>query len=204
MGVTDASDSRLGVLTRWVTEDLGFAGSRIEPASADASFRRYFRVTRGSDTYIVMDAPPDKETLEPFVGVARSLLGHGAERTRGSGARRAAGPAAAVGSRHAPVPGPARRGPRRRSPLRGRARRAGEDADPRRGGGARLASLRPRPATSRDGADAGVVSGTPSRGTREPGRARNARPVVRYAVAKRARSNRRRSCIAIIIRAISW
>jgi N-acetylmuramate 1-kinase len=74
MGVTDASDSRLGVLTRWVTEDLGFAGSRIEPASADASFRRYFRVTRGSDSYIVMDAPPDKETLEPFVGVARSLL----------------------------------------------------------------------------------------------------------------------------------
>src|SRR5271170_8094899 len=77
MGLPDASDSRLGVLTRWVTEDLGFAGSRIEPASADASFRRYFRVTRGSDSYIVMDAPPDKETLEPFVGVARSLLGLG-------------------------------------------------------------------------------------------------------------------------------
>jgi hypothetical protein len=75
MGVTDASDSRLGLLTRWVTEDLGFAGSRIEPASADASFRRYFRVLRESDSYIVMDAPPDKETLEPFVGVARSLLG---------------------------------------------------------------------------------------------------------------------------------
>jgi aminoglycoside/choline kinase family phosphotransferase len=77
MGVMDASDSRLGVLTRWVTEDLGFAGSRIEPASADASFRRYFRVTRGADSYIVMDAPPDKETLEPFVGVARSLKGMG-------------------------------------------------------------------------------------------------------------------------------
>jgi aminoglycoside/choline kinase family phosphotransferase len=77
MGVTDASDSRLGLLSRWVTEDLGFAGSRIEPASADASFRRYFRVTRGSDSYIVMDAPPEKETLEPFVGVARSLKGMG-------------------------------------------------------------------------------------------------------------------------------
>jgi len=33
------------VLTRWVREDLGFADGRIEPASADASFRRYFRVT---------------------------------------------------------------------------------------------------------------------------------------------------------------
>jgi aminoglycoside/choline kinase family phosphotransferase len=77
MDVTDASDSRLGVLTRWVREDLGFADGRIEPASADASFRRYFRITRGSDSYIVMDAPPDKETLEPFVGVARSLKAMG-------------------------------------------------------------------------------------------------------------------------------
>jgi aminoglycoside/choline kinase family phosphotransferase len=77
MGVTDASDSRLGALTRWVTEDLGFAGSQIEPASADASFRRYFRVLREPDSYIVMDAPPDKEALEPFVGVARALLALG-------------------------------------------------------------------------------------------------------------------------------
>src|ERR1700679_1306585 len=73
MGVTDASDSRLGLLSRWVTEDLGFAGSRIEPASADASFRRYFRVTRGADSYIVMDAPPDKEDSGPFLKVARIL-----------------------------------------------------------------------------------------------------------------------------------
>src|ERR1700722_20492167 len=73
MGLTDASDSRLEALTRWVGDDLGFAASRIEPASADASFRRYFRVTRGADTYIVMDAPPDKEDSGPFVKVARLL-----------------------------------------------------------------------------------------------------------------------------------
>lgn len=77
MVVPDASDSRLDALARWVAEDLGFAGCRIEPASADASFRRYFRVTRGSDSYIVMDAPPDKEALEPFLRVARSLKGMG-------------------------------------------------------------------------------------------------------------------------------
>ena len=57
-----------------MSEDLGFAGGRIEPASVDASFRRYFRVTRGEDTYIAMDAPPEKENLEPFVSVARILL----------------------------------------------------------------------------------------------------------------------------------
>jgi aminoglycoside/choline kinase family phosphotransferase len=74
MDLPDASDSRLAQLTRWVFDDLGFEGGRLAPASADASFRRYFRVTRGDDTYIVMDAPPDKEDLGPFSSVARLLL----------------------------------------------------------------------------------------------------------------------------------
>src|ERR1700730_11077849 len=77
MGLPDASDSRLTELRRWVFEDLGFAGSRIAPASADASFRRYFRVTRGEHTYIVMDAPHEKESLGPFLSVAKILLGMG-------------------------------------------------------------------------------------------------------------------------------
>jgi N-acetylmuramate 1-kinase len=77
MGLPDASDSRLAELTRWVFDDLGFAGSQIAPASVDASFRRYFRVTRGEDTYIVMDAPPEKESLGPFLSVAKILLGMG-------------------------------------------------------------------------------------------------------------------------------
>jgi hypothetical protein len=74
MGLPDASDSRLADLTRWVFEDLGFAGGRIAPASADASFRRYFRVTRGAESCIVMDAPPDKENLGAFLSVGRRLL----------------------------------------------------------------------------------------------------------------------------------
>jgi aminoglycoside/choline kinase family phosphotransferase len=77
MGLPDASDSRLAALTQWVVETLGFTDSGIEPASADASFRRYFRLTRGADTYIVMDAPPDKEDVVPFVSVARILAGMG-------------------------------------------------------------------------------------------------------------------------------
>ena len=77
MGLPDASDSRLTALTRWLVDTLGFADCPIEPASADASFRRYFRVTRGSETHIIMDAPPDKEDLAPFVRVARILAGMG-------------------------------------------------------------------------------------------------------------------------------
>ncbi len=73
MGLSDASDPRLEMLRRWVAEDLGFADGRIEPASADASFRRYFRLTRGTDSFIVMDAPPEKEDIRPFVRVARLM-----------------------------------------------------------------------------------------------------------------------------------
>ena len=75
MDVSDASDSRLADLTQWVVDELGFAGGLIAPASVDASFRRYFRVTRDADTYIAMDAPPDKEDMGPFVRVAKILAG---------------------------------------------------------------------------------------------------------------------------------
>jgi N-acetylmuramate 1-kinase len=73
MDVADASDSRLADLTHWVQGDLGFADSAIAPASVDASFRRYFRVTRDAETYIVMDAPPEKEDSGPFLKVGRIL-----------------------------------------------------------------------------------------------------------------------------------
>ena len=67
-------DSRLEALKAWVGEELKLDNSRIEPASADASFRRYFRVRRSPDDLIVMDAPPDKEDLTPFLQVAGMLL----------------------------------------------------------------------------------------------------------------------------------
>ena len=47
----------------------------IEPASADASFRRYFRASlpdRG-ETYVVMDAPPQHEDCGPFIRIAQLL-----------------------------------------------------------------------------------------------------------------------------------
>ncbi|OGI39006.1 MAG: aminoglycoside phosphotransferase [Candidatus Muproteobacteria bacterium RBG_16_62_13] len=45
----------------------------LRPASADASFRRYFRVTLGGESYIVMDAPPEKEDSRPYVAIAQRL-----------------------------------------------------------------------------------------------------------------------------------
>ena len=70
-------DSRLSLLRQWLGAlalpwqmDLG----SLAPASADASFRRYFRIQSNKADYsslIIMDAPPDKEPIEPFVRVAR-------------------------------------------------------------------------------------------------------------------------------------
>ncbi|MGA2779849.1 MAG: phosphotransferase [Steroidobacteraceae bacterium] len=77
MSLPATGDLRLAALNRWVVDDLGFADGRIEPASADASFRRYFRLTRDACSYIIMDAPPDKEDLGPFVQVAEMLAGIG-------------------------------------------------------------------------------------------------------------------------------
>ncbi|HEX5649654.1 MAG TPA: phosphotransferase, partial [Steroidobacteraceae bacterium] len=67
-------DPRLQSLREWLERDLGFRDYGIAPASADASFRRYFRVTRaGHEPVIVMDAPPGKEDVGPYLRVAAML-----------------------------------------------------------------------------------------------------------------------------------
>ncbi len=49
----------------------------LTTASADASFRRYFRVHLSDKTLIAMDAPAPQEDCRPFVNVAKMLLGSG-------------------------------------------------------------------------------------------------------------------------------
>jgi aminoglycoside/choline kinase family phosphotransferase len=49
----------------------------LAPASADASFRRYFRVTLPDATLILMDAPPEQEDCRPFVHVAGLMAAAG-------------------------------------------------------------------------------------------------------------------------------
>jgi aminoglycoside/choline kinase family phosphotransferase len=66
-------DPRLVMLRQWLADSLGWHDATLEPASADASFRRYFRVTRPTGTYVVMDAPPEREDVAPYLEVARML-----------------------------------------------------------------------------------------------------------------------------------
>ena len=67
-------DDRLVALMAWVQQVLGSDQLSCEPASADASFRRYFRFSDGIKTFIAMDAPPHKEDVRPFLHVCDLML----------------------------------------------------------------------------------------------------------------------------------
>ncbi len=60
---------RFSQLQSWAQKVLSCAQLDIQPASSDASFRRYFRVNHGDRTYILMDAPPSHEDVRPFLRV---------------------------------------------------------------------------------------------------------------------------------------
>ena len=55
----------------------GWEGAEIRPLAGDASFRRYFRIHRGDQTAVLMDAPPEHEDIGPFLLVAGHLLDRG-------------------------------------------------------------------------------------------------------------------------------
>lgn len=57
--------------------DLGLRPATLRPASADASFRRYFRVDAAARTFVVMDAPPALEDNATFVAMAAALAAGG-------------------------------------------------------------------------------------------------------------------------------
>ncbi len=73
MPTNDNADPRLQKLERWIAGLPGPPVERILPASADASFRRYFRVHRNGGTQVAMDAPPERESLDAWLRVARIL-----------------------------------------------------------------------------------------------------------------------------------
>lgn len=68
-----ASPDRAQAFDQWLASQAGphlLRQDSVRPASADASFRRYFRIDGERGSFIIMDAPPDKENCQPFVRVA--------------------------------------------------------------------------------------------------------------------------------------
>lgn len=73
----ESRDLRLTRLESWLNglpATLALRLDTLQPASSDASFRRYFRLqTHSGNSLIVMDAPPEREDSHPFVHVAGLL-----------------------------------------------------------------------------------------------------------------------------------
>jgi aminoglycoside/choline kinase family phosphotransferase len=72
-----SSDPRRDALLSWLKDKCNMPLLSLEPASSDASFRRYFRATTEERDWIAMDAPPEHEDVGPFLHVARLLAGAG-------------------------------------------------------------------------------------------------------------------------------
>ena len=80
-----STDDRLAPLQQWTINALhgalapeiavpvGYSLASWQSVSGDASFRRYFRTHFNGKSYIIMDAPPQKESVEPFIDIAQRL-----------------------------------------------------------------------------------------------------------------------------------
>ena len=73
METTSREQARLD----WLRATLGDPAATLESASADASFRSYWRTAAGGRTRILMDAPPDREDTGPWLDIAARLVAAG-------------------------------------------------------------------------------------------------------------------------------
>ena len=81
LSASQAADAQLrqSALVDWAHTALLGAGIpapasyQLSVASDDASFRRYFRAVAADQSYIFVDAPPNKEDSRPFVAVQALL-----------------------------------------------------------------------------------------------------------------------------------
>ncbi len=66
--------TRIELIEQYVKSELKQKQIELVPVSGDASFRKYYRVIIGNDSYIVMDSPTDKEPPEQFIEVTKHLV----------------------------------------------------------------------------------------------------------------------------------
>jgi aminoglycoside/choline kinase family phosphotransferase len=74
-----AADTRKDALCKWIDQSTPYDSTSIKIASADASFRRYFRIHTQDGSLIAMDAPPELEPSKPFVDLAQTLAKKGVQ-----------------------------------------------------------------------------------------------------------------------------
>ena len=65
------------LIQTWITSVLGSDQFETHFLAGDASFRRYARIKLNNKTFMLMDAPPEKEDCGPFVTIDEFFAAHG-------------------------------------------------------------------------------------------------------------------------------
>jgi N-acetylmuramate 1-kinase len=73
----DHLHDRAAARLAWTRTSLGNTALTLEPASADASFRSYWRTHHDGRSWIVMDSPPAKEDPRPWLKIGQQLAAAG-------------------------------------------------------------------------------------------------------------------------------
>ena len=68
--------NRESALKNWLNQLYPHRGAELTKLAGDASFRRYFRISAEDESFIAMDAPPEKEPLMPFIQINALLRAH--------------------------------------------------------------------------------------------------------------------------------
>src|SRR5699024_238705 len=76
-GMPETPNDRTTTRLAWARRVLDNADATLTPASSDASFRSYWRVAHDGPDCIVMDAPPPREDVRPWLAVAQRLADAG-------------------------------------------------------------------------------------------------------------------------------
>ena len=76
-GTKYTMQTRQNALMNWLNTTLADIPFTVTPLAGDASFRRYFRLHSDGMTRVIMDAPPSKESMAPFIDIAGILAKNG-------------------------------------------------------------------------------------------------------------------------------
>ena len=77
MGKKYNMHTRQNELNKWLEQIVGPTPFSLIPLAGDASFRRYFRLYCGDITRVVMDAPPERESITSFISIVNKLSSMG-------------------------------------------------------------------------------------------------------------------------------
>ena len=71
--IIKAANDRATLRAEFIKKSI-WATWKNTPLTADASFRRYFRLTNGTESVLLMDSPPDTEDIESYTKIDEWLL----------------------------------------------------------------------------------------------------------------------------------